>query len=291
VGAGPRIATSSRGSWLVAGHGSVGSFLAARLVAGGANVSVFDPNPRVAILHGARIAHPRDGGFDYVVSCVSPDAAEDVAALVADSVDPTGIFFDWNTIAPAVKQRIRGGVGAAMIDVALLDSLDAAVDRPSLAISGDRAEEAAGLLEAHRFRVAIAGEVVGQAATLKYLRSIFMKGLEAVVLEYASLASEIDGEPIVRASLRSNLGDTFVRFMDVLLATNRIHAERRSSELADALAVFGDGIKPRVSLAAAEVLRDAAEAWADDTAPPVDADSRTLANYLREVLWREPAST
>jgi len=291
VEARPRTATSSRGSWLVVGHGSVGSFLAARLVAGGVNVSVFDPDPRVAIVHGARIGHPRDGRFDYVVSCVSPGAAGEVAALVAGSVDPAGIFFDWNTIAPAVKQRIRGDVGAAMIDVALLDSLDAAVERPSLAISGDRADEAAERLEGHGFRVAVAGEVVGQAATLKYLRSIFMKGLEAVVLEYASLASEVDGEPIVRASLRSNLGDTFVRFMDLLLATNRIHAERRSRELADALAVFGDGIKPRVSLAAVEVLRDAAEAWTGDAAPPVDADSGALANHLHGVLWREPAST
>jgi hypothetical protein len=291
VAAAPRTGTSSGSSWLVAGHGSVGSFVAARLVTDGGNVFVFDPDPRVPVVHGRRIDHPRDGQFDYVISCVSPDAAEEVAALVGDSLDPTGIFFDWNTIAPGVKQRIGGIVGATVIDVALLDSLDADVDRPNLAVSGKGADEAARLLEAFGFRAAVAGTVVGQAATLKYLRSIFMKGLEAVVLEYASLASEVDGEPIVRASLRSDLGEPFVRFMDLLLTTNRIHAERRSRELAGALAVFADGVKPRVSLAAVQVLHEAAEAWADDTAPPVDADSRTLANHLHGVLWREPAST
>src|SRR5438445_551612 len=112
VEAAPPTGTSSRPSWLVAGHGSVGSFVAARLVAGGANVSVFDPKPRLPVVHGRRIGHPREGRFDYVISCVSPDAAEEVAALVGDSLDAAGIFLDWNTIAPRVKQRIRESVGA-----------------------------------------------------------------------------------------------------------------------------------------------------------------------------------
>jgi len=278
-------------SWLVAGHGSVGAFLAARLVGGGARVFIFDPHPRLRVRHGQQISHPRDGRFDYVVSCVSPEAAERVPPLVPDVLPPTGLFFDWNTVAPNVKQRIRAAVEATVIDVALLDSVDAAVDRPNLAVSGDGAAAAARILEAYGFHASVAGERVGQAATLKYLRSIFTKGLEALVLEYASLASQVEGEPIVRASLRSNLGETFVRFMDVLLTTNRIHAERRSRELAGALAVFADGVEPGVAFAAVEVLRQAAEAWADDDAPPVDSDSRALADHLHGALWRQPAST
>jgi len=264
--------------------------VAARLRAGGERVFVFDPAPRLPVVDG-QVGHPREQRFDYVISCVSPEAAGEVPALVRDALRPTGIFFDWNTVEPESKQRIRASLEAPMIDVALLDSLDAAVDRPKLAVSGDRAEDAARILERFRFDVAVAGDEVGQAATLKCLRSIFMKGLEALVLEYASLASQVDGEPIVRASLQSNLGETFVRFMDVLLTTNRIHAERRSRELAAALAVFGDGIKPSLALAAVEVLGQTALAWQADAAPPVGADPGVLADHLHRTLWREPAST
>jgi Domain of unknown function (DUF1932) len=113
-----------------------------------------------------------------------------------------------------------------------------------------------------------------------------MKGLEALVLEYASLATDFDGAPIVQASLESNLGEQFVRFMDLLVTTNRIHAGRRSRELADALHTFSsDGARPDVATASARVLRRAAEAWAEGNAPPVGADVTVLARHLRASLW------
>jgi hypothetical protein len=286
----PRTSSGAR-SWLVAGHGSVGSFVAARLTAGGAAVSIFDPRPRVPVVHGTRVADPAGGRVDYAISCVSPEAAENVPSVVEASLSPDGVFFDWNTVAPAVKRRIAAAVAATTIDVALLDSLDADVDRPMLAVSGRGAYDAAGTLEAFGFRVFVAGGEVGQAALLKYLRSVFMKGFEALVLEYASLASHTDGAAIVRASLASNLGEPFVRFMDLLLETNRIHAERRSRELAAALALFADGVEPKLSFAAVEVLRQAAAAWSADSAPPADAGSKVLAGYLHAALWREAAST
>jgi 4-hydroxy-4-methyl-2-oxoglutarate aldolase len=287
----PSTAASRAGSWLVVGHGSVGSFVAARLVERGVRTLVFDPAPRLAIVHGERIDNPAETRCDYVISCVSPEAADAVPGLVAAALDPDGTFFDWNTVSPELKRLIRTDVAARTIDVALLDSLDADVRRPTLAISGIGSAEAARLLEMYGFRVLVAGEEVGAAATLKYLRSIFMKGLEALVLEYASLATRIDGEPIVRESLESNLGPQFTTFMDLLVTTNRIHAERRSQELAGALAVFADGGEPRLSAAAVEVLHQAAEAWAEENAPPVDAGSRELADHLHETLWREAAST
>jgi 3-hydroxyisobutyrate dehydrogenase-like beta-hydroxyacid dehydrogenase len=287
----PQARASEAGSWLVVGHGSVGSFVANRLVERGDRVLVFDPAPRLPVLHGERIDNPAEVSCRYVVSCVSPEAADDVPGLVAAALDPDGIFFDWNTVSPVVKRIVRTEVAATTIDVALLDSLDADVSRPTLAISGVDAAAAARLLEDRGFRVFRVGDEVGAAATLKFLRSVFMKGLEALVLEYASLAARVDGEPIVRESLESNLGSQFARFMDLLVTTNRIHAERRSQELAGALAVFADGGEPRLMTAAIEVLHLAAEAWDDEDAPPIGASPHDLADHLHETLWREAAST
>ena len=262
--------------------------MAARLVAGGASVSILDPHPRIPIVHGERTADPAAlASVDYVVSCVPPETAEAVPRLVAVSLAPNSIFFDWNTIAPAAKQRIRDALAVATIDVALLDSVDGSVEHPNLAVSGRRAREGARILDAQGFATAIVGEEVGDAAALKYLRSIFMKGLEALVLEYASLASGLDGAPIVRASLESNLGERFGRFIDLLLTTNRVHAERRSRELADAVETFTvNGANPPLVNAAVDVLQQAADVWAQESAPPVDADAHVLAAHLRRALWR-----
>jgi 3-hydroxyisobutyrate dehydrogenase-like beta-hydroxyacid dehydrogenase len=278
---------------LIVGHGSVGSFLAARLAAAGEAVSVFDPEPRIPIANGRRVVDPASlAAVDYVFSCVPPEVSEAVPLLVRAALAREAVLFDWNTASPTVKRRIADATEATTVDVALLDSLDAEVERPTLAVSGPAAGDAAEVLEGFGFRAFVAGEAVGDAAGLKYLRSIFMKGLEALVLEYASLATDFGGAPIVRASLESNLGERFVRFTDLLIATNRIHAGRRSRELADALETFSsDGARPHVAAASARVLGLAADAWAQEDAPPEDSDVATLARHLRTALWPEPPST
>jgi 3-hydroxyisobutyrate dehydrogenase-like beta-hydroxyacid dehydrogenase len=279
--------------WLVVGHGSVGSFIAGRLARQGLAVAVLDPAPRVPIdpVHVADLDHLR-GRVDYVVSCVTPDVARAVPALVESVLRPDGVVFEWNTISPAEKRAIRDAVAAATIDVALLDSLDAAGERPNLAVSGADAETAARLLTEQGFQVEVVGDEVGQAATIKYLRSVFMKGLEALVLEYVALASVVDDRDVARASLAGNLGQEFVAFMDVLVATNRVHAERRALELAQAVRTFGeDGIALRTGGPAVEVLQWAAEAWAAPDAPPAGAPTEDLVSYLQRALWTSPAST
>ena len=59
--------------WLVVGHGSVGSFLTARLVAGGASVLVYDPEPRVPVAHGNIVLqYPKLPGQDTLALVVQP---------------------------------------------------------------------------------------------------------------------------------------------------------------------------------------------------------------------------
>jgi hypothetical protein len=279
--------------WLVIGHGSVGSFLAGRLVRGGIAVTVVDPAPRVPVAPGTQVtAVPADGGFAHAISCVTPAAAEEAAQTALATLAPGGLLFDWNTVAPAVKRRIGALLPSAVVDVALLDSLDGAAEHPTLAVSGVEAGRAATLLRRLGFAVSVAGGEAGDAASLKYLRSIFMKTLEALVLEFSTLSSAADDDGIVRDSIERNLGAEFGAFMDLLVTTNRVHAERRSAELADAAATFvAEGTRPELAEAAVAVLRRAAEVWAEPDAPPEDAEPRELTSHLRGALWPEPAPT
>ena len=276
--------------WLVVGHGSVGSFVARRLADAGAAVDVFDPAPRLPIVAGTAVVTMDRGVYDCTVSCVPPDAAPEVAETSAAALVPGGLFFDWNTVAPEVKRRIAAAAGAGTVDVALLDSVDGASRRPRLAVSGPAAGRGAELLTGVGFDVVVAGPEVGQAAALKYLRSVFMKTLEALVLEFSALASELDPNDIVRDSLTNNLGTEFAAFMDLLLTTNRVHAERRAHELDDAVASFtSDGTRPELAEAAAELLHRAALAW-QDGAPGTTAAPEELARFLHDAFWDAAAA-
>ncbi len=272
--------------WLVVGHGSVGAFVAERLAQTGSSVAVLDPAPRLPIVSGTAVTKVESGAYDCVVSCVPPDVAETVPATVAGALAADGLFFDWNTVSPEVKRRIAAAVPAGSVDVALLDSVDAGNGRrPRLALSGDGSGRGGELLAGAGFDVVDAGPDVGQAAALKYLRSLFMKTLEALVLEFSALAAELDPDGIVRASVTNNLGPEFAAFMDLLVSTNRVHAARRANELDGAVASFAEaGTPPDLAAAAVDVLRRAAAAWLDG-APPEDAAPEELARHLRRVLW------
>jgi 3-hydroxyisobutyrate dehydrogenase-like beta-hydroxyacid dehydrogenase len=276
--------------WLIVGHGSVGSFVAERLARGGAQVAVLDRRPRIPVATGIQLADVSqlEWPISYVVSCVPPSAANEIPRLVSSILEPSTVYFEWNTVSPIAKREIRDAIPAITIDVALLDSLDVAVEHPSLAISGERdaTVHAAGVLRMHGFAPIVVGDDVGDAASLKYLRSTFMKGLEALVLEYESLASPLEGAAVVRASLASSLGDQFVAFMDLLVSTNRVHAGRRSRELDHAVAAFSSpDTSPRLLRAAVDVLAAASDAWDRADAPPPDADVHALASFLRPTLW------
>jgi 3-hydroxyisobutyrate dehydrogenase-like beta-hydroxyacid dehydrogenase len=273
--------------WLVVGHGSVGSFVADRLVARGEDVWIYDPEPRVALVAGRAITLSElNGDIRYIVSCVPPHAARDVPALLQHVHADDGLLLDWNTVSPATKRAIDASVPMPMVDVALLDTLDAERAHPLLAVSGPQAELAAALLEHSGFQVALVGAAIGDAAALKYLRSVFMKGLEALVLEYEALGSVLDGEHVVRDSLAASLGPQFLVFMDVLLRTDRVHAGRRSEELAGVRDAFGEeGWDLQLPAAAAATLRRAAQAWESAGAPPADAPGPELARHLG-ALWR-----
>jgi 3-hydroxyisobutyrate dehydrogenase-like beta-hydroxyacid dehydrogenase len=283
-----RPQADGRARWLIVGHGSVGASLAERLHAAGVDVTVVDPSPRLPVTTGEHVSTPGPAAFGYAISCVPPGAAEEVAPLAAAALSEGGLLFDWNTVAPAVKQRIAEATSASTVDVALLDSLDGGAGAPFLAVSGPDADRGAASLRRLGFDVDVVGSEVGQAATLKYLRSIFMKSLEALALEFASLASGFDGGGTVRKSIERNLGHRYDDFIDLLLATNRVHAARRAGELTDAVATFrAEGFELELADAAVQVLRRAAATWSSSAAPAEGADAAELADYLRRTLWAE----
>jgi len=277
----------SQRSWLIVGHGSVGSSLAQRIDARGERLLIYDPSPRVPISIGRRLERleGHDGPVDYVISCVPPAAARQVPDLIAPMVREDAVLLEWNTVSPEVKQAIASACPCEMLDVALLDSLDANGAQPRVAISGKHAEVRRSLLESLGFHVDIAGPTPGDAALLKYARSIFMKSLEGLALEYFALAAPIDQNFIAANSLKNNLGEQSMEFLHLLVSTNRLHAARRAAELADAVQVLeARGASLQVARAVVPLLERAAQVWKESDAPAANATLDELVAYLETRL-------
>ncbi len=104
-------------------------------------------------------------------------------------------FFDLNSCAPSSKQNSCKSIeanGGSYIDVAVMAPVYAKKHLVPLIISGDKAFQAHAILEKLPMDVKIIKGPVGRASSIKMVRSILVKGLEALTAECALAAVEAD---------------------------------------------------------------------------------------------------
>ena len=122
---------------------------------------------------------------------------------------------------------------------------------PALA-SGAGAERFAELFRPLGMPVDVVGPRPGDAAGLKLLRSVFMKGIAAAAIEALEAARAAGAEERVHADIAGVLGEPL---LERLLSGSRMHAARRADEMRAAAAYVEElGVDPRIASASAEWL-------------------------------------
>ena len=137
-------------------------------------------------------------------------------------------------------------------DVALVGAVPSlGLATPALA-SGAGAERFAELFGPLGMPVDVVGARPGDAAGLKLLRSVFMKGVAASAIESLEAARAAGAEDRVRADIAAVLGEPL---LERLLVGSRAHAARRVDEMRAAAGYLEElGVTPRVARSAAEWL-------------------------------------
>ena len=241
----------------VLGLGEAGGRIAADLVTAGCSVRGFDPVQRPVGIVNAVSAQDAVVGADVVLSVNAAAVALELAAAVAESLGSDALYADLNTAAPELKRQLAASVPTQFVDVALVGVVAASGLATPALVSGAGAEQFAALFRPLGMPVEVVGQRPGDAAGLKLLRSVFMKGVAAAALESLAAAEAAGVEPHVRADIASVLGEPL---LDRLLTGSRAHATRRVDEMRAAAAYVQQlGVEPRISAAAAawlEQLRD-----------------------------------
>jgi len=132
---------------------------------------------------------------DLIFSTVTADQALAVAKKVSIHVKKGSFFFDLNSCAPSSKQEACENIQIAdgrYVDVAVMAPVSAKKHLVPLMISGDKAFQARAILEKLPMDVKIIEGPVGRASSIKMVRSIMVKGLEALTAECALAAVEAD---------------------------------------------------------------------------------------------------
>ena len=238
------------------GLGEAGSRLAGDLLEAGAEVRAFDPEGRDVDGVG-RAPDPQAvvAGVDVVLSVNSAAAALGAATAALPALSKGSVYADLNTAAPELKREMAvlvEGAGARFADVALLGAVPATGIRTSALASGTGARAFADALMPLGMPVEVVSELPGDAATLKLLRSVFMKGIAAAVIESLEAAEAAGRRDWLQGQLAAILGEPLLQR---LVEGSRKHAARRVDEMEAARDLLLTlGIEPRVATASAAVL-------------------------------------
>ena len=223
----------------VLGLGEAGRLYAQGFAELGADVSGFDPvagAPLQSVRVGSSIA-AAVGGADFVVSLVGATESEGVLREATEGMAQAAVFADLNTGSAAQKERlasIAAEAGIAFADVAVMAPVPRAGARTPLLVSGVAASRLADAWASIGIPVTDVGSAAGAAAGLKMLRSVFMKGLAALVFEAASAAEMAGARSWMLAQMAGELGPDGAALIDRLVEGTKAHAPRREHEMRDA---------------------------------------------------------
>lgn len=178
-------------------------------------------------------------GATLILSLVTADQAEAAARAAAGCIEPGAFFCDMNSVAPDTKRSsaaVIEAAGAYYIDAAVMSPVHPALNSVPLLLSGPKAAQAREALQAIGFRKlrVIDGEV-GRASAIKMIRSVMVKGLEALTTECVLAARRAGVQDEVIASLNTSWpGTDWGEKADYNLDRMMIHGLRRAAEMEEA---------------------------------------------------------
>lgn len=223
----------------VIGLGEAGRTFAQGFAQRGASVTAFDLHLPAEPLTGVAIAGSvREAVTDasIVVSLVGAAPARLVADEVFGQLELGAVFADFNTAAPAAKAELAARAaaeGALFADVAVLAPVRRAGIRTPLIASGAGAVPLVERLRTLGVPIEVVGERAGDAAGLKLLRSVFMKGLAGIVLESLTAAARTGDVEWLRGQIAAELGPAGAPLVERLIEGTKRHAARREHEMRD----------------------------------------------------------
>src|SRR5215211_2879954 len=193
---------------------------------------------------------------DVVVSAVTAAASLEAARSVAPHL--TGQFFlDINSVSPGRKQETARELAARYVDVAVMAPVHPARHQTPMLLAGPHAETVEPLLRELGMKTTCAGAEVGAAAAIKMVRSVMVKGMEALTYECFVAAARAGVTDEVIASLAKSFPALdWNRTIEYNLERMASHGARRAAEMeevADTLREFG--VAPLMAAATAERQR------------------------------------
>lgn len=261
-------------SFAIIGFGEAGSNIAKSLREVGVDrISTFDillddPDQRDAMRRKAAAVgveacdslNAAITGADLVLSTVVCKASLPVAQEAARHIRPDQFYVDFNSISPGLKRQVAEAIaasGARFVEASVMGGFPGVGHKVPMLLGGTGGKDFMALVEPLDFNVEFVQEDVGQASAIKMVRSIMMKGMEALFLECMGAANHYGIEQRILESFeKSSGGRSWTETANHTMPRTAVHASRRADEMAQvALTLQEIGQEPAMAQATEQRLR------------------------------------
>jgi 3-hydroxyisobutyrate dehydrogenase-like beta-hydroxyacid dehydrogenase len=272
------------------GFGEAGQAIASGLrEAGVASIAAWDilfPRDEGAALKqagekiGARLATSAADAVansDIIVAAVTAASSLEAAQSVAPHISGNPYYLDINSVSPGRKKetaRLLDGT-ARYVDVAILAPIHPKRHQTPLLLAGPHAQAVLPLLvDELEMQGVIASDEVGAAAALKMIRSVMIKGIEALTAECFLAAQRAGITDEVATSLKNNYPALdWPKVIAYNLERMASHGIRRADEMEQVAVTLSElGIAPLMTQATVARQREMGEFGKQDRAKAAKTD-------------------
>jgi 3-hydroxyisobutyrate dehydrogenase-like beta-hydroxyacid dehydrogenase len=177
-------------------------------------------------------------GADIVISAVTADSAITAAAQAAPHLMLSQFYIDLNSISPATKKQVAELVdqrGAHFVEFAVMAPVSGIGIEVPILSGGERAEEVSARLNDLGMKITAVSTGIGTASATKLCRSIIIKGMEALMVDFTLAAERAGVLPAALESLKASYpGMDWENLAKVMISRVSRHGIRRAAEMREA---------------------------------------------------------
>ena len=193
-------------------------------------------------------------GKEAIFSFVTADQSLSAAEETALSIEKDAFFFDCNSCSPGTKRQAAAKIEAAggrYVDVAVMAPVYPGLNKTPVSICGSHAMEALEWMQDFDMNPTLVAGDVGVASSTKMVRSIMMKGLEALMMECALAGKRAGVDEAVLASLdKTYPGFSFKDKATYMAERTMVHGKRRAAEMREVVKTIKElGLEGRMAAA------------------------------------------
>ena len=188
---------------------------------------------------------------DLIVAAVTAASSLDAAQAAKPFLRRDQYYLDINSVSPARKELTGKLIDEAgrYVDMAVMAPVHPARHQTPSLLAGPHAASVEPILLALDMKVSVAGPTVGAAAAIKMVRSVMVKGLEALTLECFLAARRTGVEDQIIASLSTSYpGLDWPKLAEYNLERMANHGIRRAHEMEEVADTLRElGIDPHMT--------------------------------------------